>query len=335
MSFAHFDPNPVCFTIPFLDHPIAWYGVIFAAAFFFGYQIFIWLHLHHQFHFVDVPLKFKQSFPPKGFTLSKKHQKWYDFYCKRISDAKKQATLYHYLYLEEQGEVPSLYKKSLSFTDAGLVYIIMGTIIGARLGNILFYENVWTYLSHPIMIIKTWEGGLASHGGILAVIFAAYLFAKKNGSIKFLTLMDMISAPTMFVCAWIRIGNFINQEILGAPTSLPWAIIFDHPATGGAPVPRHPMPLYEFSLYMGVAALLFSLWKKHLYKERKGFYVGLALALSFTGRFFLEFLKNPQVAYDLDHFLQVGQLLSLPMIAAGALLMFFPLQGLDKKAREL
>ncbi|MCH9811892.1 prolipoprotein diacylglyceryl transferase [bacterium] len=334
LLFLHFDADPVCFTIPFLNHPIAWYGVIFSAAFFFGYKFFIWLHLRYNLNRVEIPNDLEPFTIPEGYILSKKHQKWYNFYCKRISDKTKQDTLYQYLYLEEQEKVSPLVKKSIAFADAGLIYIILGTIIGARLGHILFYENIWEYLLNPILIIKTWEGGLASHGGILAILLGAYLFIRKNGSMSFLNFMDMISAPTMFVCAWIRIGNFINQEILGAPSNVPWAIIFDHPATGGAPLPRHPMPLYEFILYMSVSILLFVMWKNNLYKKFSGLYVGLAMVLSFTGRFFLEFFKNPQTAHDIHSVLQVGQLLSLPMIAAGIYLIFSSLQGLDKKASE-
>lgn len=339
LSFITFDMNPICFTIPFINHDIAWYGVIFSSAFYLGYKIFIWMYARYSLQTITIPKQLLNVSVPSNFILSKKGQKLYDFYRARVSDNEKMDKLKLRLYLEERGNnpIPSIQSKSVQFAESGLLYIIIATVLGSRLGHILFYENIWEYVSSPIMIIKTWEGGLASHGGVIAILIAAYVFVKRKGTISFLTFMDLLSIPTIFVCSWIRIGNFINQEILGAPSSLPWAIIFKHPADGALAVARHPMQLYEFLLYASVFFFLLFLWKKNTYKNHTGLYTGLTLLISFTVRFFLEFLKLPQSIYDYTFPLQMGQLLSLPMIAFGLILTLKALVGkeaLDKKAHD-
>lgn len=333
------NPDPVCFTIPFFGHPIAWYGCIFSLAFFVGYKIFIWIYARHSLNEIQIPEKFAHKEIPSSFALKKEQSKLYKFFEERVSDKTLRDRVKQYLYLEQiyTKTVPTVSSMANAFADAALLYIIAATVIGSRLGHILFYENILEYVKNPIMIIKTWEGGLASHGGIIAIIIAAYLFVKKQKKMSFLAFMDLISCPTMFVCAFIRIGNFINQEILGAPTTLPWAIIFQNPVDGGSVLPRHPMQLYEFVLYLSVSFLLFMIWKKNTYKKTPGLYMGLALAISFGGRFFLEFLKVPQSIHDSSNSLQVGQLLSIPMIAIGIMLAVRALknkESLDKKVSE-
>ena len=338
LLFITFDMNPVCFTIPFIGHDIAWYGVVFSFAFYLGYKIYIWIHMRYSLQNIVIPEEWKEVEVPDDFIFSRKGQSLYDFYSARVFDREELLRVKRYIYLEERDFIPSIASKSVAFSDSGLLYIILATVIGSRLGHIIFYENIWEYIVSPIMIIKTWEGGLASHGGIIAILIASYLFVKKKGNISFLTFMDLLSIPTLFVCSWIRIGNFINQEILGAASTLPWAIIFKHPADGSDLFPRHPMQLYEFLLYAGVFLLLFSLWYKNTYKEQTGLYTGIALAIPFGVRFFLEFLKMPQSVYDYDFPIQVGQLLSIPMITFGVLLIIRALRKkelLDKKVTEL
>ncbi|MCH9621940.1 MAG: Phosphatidylglycerol--prolipoprotein diacylglyceryl transferase [Chlamydiia bacterium] len=338
LAWITIDPDPIFFTIPFINHPIAWYGCIFALAFYLGFKIFIWMYTRHILDSINIDKQFKDIVVPMGHVFSKEHQKLYAFYAARVRDEKKLSRLKLQLYLEEtESTVISIKSKAVKFSESALIYIILATIIGARLGHIIFYENIMEYLYSPLEIIKTWEGGLASHGGIAAILIAAFIFVRKNKSISFLTFMDIIAAPTMFVCAWIRIGNFINQEILGGASTLPWAIIFRHPADGGAIVPRHPMQLYEFILYMAVSILLFSLWKKFAYQKRDGFCLGIVLIISFSARFFLEFLKVPQSVYDTANSLQIGQLLSLPMILLGVVFLIFSRNkkvDLDKKLSE-
>jgi len=337
LAWISIDPNPTVFKIPFLNHPIAWYGCIFALAFYLGYKLFIWMYTRHLLDQVAIPSEHKNTSVPQDYQFSKKNLMLINFFDSKSLDADKREALRVYLYLEENKEVKSITKKAVEFSESALLYIILATIIGARLGHIIFYENVTHYLTHPIDIIKTWEGGLASHGGIAAVILAAFIFVRRNKTISFLGFTDLLAAPTMFVCAWIRIGNFINQEILGGPTNLPWGIIFMHPADGGSIAPRHPMQLYEFALYMGVSALLFWLWNKFLYKKKEGLCLGVALLVSFTVRFFLEFLKEPQSIYDAGSYLQMGQILSIPMVWLGIIVIILAKnkkEDLDKKLSE-
>ena len=333
------DPNPIVFRIPFLNHPIAWYGVIFSSAFYVGYKLFIWIYSRELLKDITIPKKYVNEALFKDFSLTKNQNKLYKFFEKRVSNKEALFLVKKQFYLEQKypKEISSISTLGGKFADSALLYMIIATVVGARLGHIIFYEPVLEYLYSPILILKTWEGGLASHGGIIAILFAAYLFVKKNKKISYLGFMDLVSIPTMFVCAWIRVGNFINQEILGTPTTCFWGVIFKHPADGAAALPRHPMPLYEFILYMGVSSLLFYLWQKNFYRRREGLLLSLAILISFSVRFFLEFLKMPQSIYDYDLSLQMGQLLSLPMIVIGLLLFIKSRKEkvyIDKKVSE-
>ncbi len=339
LLWIRFNCDPIAFVIPIIEHPIAWYGCIFSFSFYIGYIIFIWIYTRHTLPNITIPEEYKNTKVPPSFILNKRNQKLYTFFQKRTTDKACLERLGLKLFLEETfpKKIPSMQSIATKFAESALLYIISATIIGARLGHILFYENIMTFINSPSLILKTWEGGLASHGGILAILLAAYIFTKIKKTISFLTFMDLISIPTMFVCAWIRIGNLVNQEILGNVTSVPWAIIFMNPAGQERVYPRHPMQLYEFILYMGVSALLFILWNKNTYKKMTGLYTGLALTISFSIRFFLEFLKTPQSIYDYTGTIQIGQLLSIPMILCGLYLIRESLkikEDLDKKVVE-
>lgn len=206
-----------------------------------------------------------------------------------------------------------------SFGDKLIVYVIIATIIGARLGHVLFYESSSFYLKDPISIFKIWEGGLASHGGIVGVIVALFIFYRKNKIQKFtfLHLLDYMSVPTMFVCSMIRIGNFFNQEILGIETAKPWGLIFDHPKDGSLPSVRHPAMLYESVGYFIIFLSIFFIWDK--YKLRSGKIFGLTLSFSFAFRFFIEYFKDEQSLWFNGNQILMGQLLSLPMIVIGVI----------------
>lgn len=210
------------------------------------------------------------------------------------------------------------------YVDRMTGLIVIGTIVGARLGHVFFYE--WPRYQHnPIEIFQVWKGGLASHGATLGILLALFLYVyfsrKKFPEITFLTLLDIIVVPTAFAACCIRIGNFFNQEILGIPSSVPWAIIFGDPADGGAIVPRHPVQLYEAIVYFVTFIFLYSLWKFKGSFLRPGMLSGLFFILVFGSRFFLEFLKVPQSAMIDESFLQTGQYLSIPVILAGVLLL--------------
>lgn len=217
-------------------------------------------------------------------------------------------------------------KESKQFTtaisDKLLFYVVIATIIGARLGHLIFYEKPQSYLLHPEEIFKIWQGGLASHGAAVAIILALYLFSfKKFNLIKlsFLTLLDMVSAPISLAAVFIRVGNFFNQEILGIPTKLPWGIIFGHPFDKGPVLPRHPVQLYEALFYLLTFFTLFYLSKKKL---RQGRLIGLFLIMIFFFRFLIEFLKEEQSFLVNSNYLTMGQYLSIPFILLGCLLFF-------------
>ncbi len=209
------------------------------------------------------------------------------------------------------------------FLEQLLLCVIVATIIGARLGHILFYENLTEYLSHPISILKTWEGGLASHGAVFAIIIAVFLFSlrirKEFPEFTFWKILDYLAIPAMLLSTLIRIGNFFNQEILGTATDKPWAIIFGHPADGGIVTPRHPAQLYEAAFYFSLFLILAHIWYRKKEKLLPGRLAGVTLVSAFLFRFFIEFIKTEQSVW-FDHSngsLLMGQVLSLPVIAIG------------------
>lgn len=219
---------------------------------------------------------------------------------------------------------------SMLLTDRLSWFAILGTIIGARLGEVFFY-NWHYYRTHPEEIVKIWNGGLASHGGTIGVLIAVtlyYRYLKKIvPSLPFLQLLDMICVPTAFVSCCIRIGNFFNQEILGTGTSLPWGVIFGHPVDHSLPIPRHPVQLYEALCYLSLFFLLSLLWIKKRNTLPQGFITGLFFIVVFGSRFFLEFLKLPQEAIIDQSFLSMGQYLSIPFIIGGLALLLFSLRS--------
>lgn len=215
-------------------------------------------------------------------------------------------------------DVASIAKEKVSATnyvDKLTLYIFVGTVIGARLGHVLFYD--WSYFStHPEHIIEIPMRGLSSHGGTIGILLSIFFFQKQTKNRLPLTkLLDCLAAPIAFAAGCIRIGNFFNQEILGTQTSLPWGVYFGHPMEQVL-LPCHPTQLYEAVCYFSISVLLFKL--KGKYKD--GTAIGLLLILVFFSRFLIEFLKLPQG--DFDQSIHMGQLLSLPFIALGAYFIF-------------
>ena len=204
-----------------------------------------------------------------------------------------------------------------------LVYVVVATIVGARLGHVFFYA--WDYYSqHPIEILYTWEGGLASHGGTIGIMIAIILFSifvtKKSPFWTF----DRLVIPIALVGALIRIGNLMNHEIYGHPTDLPWGFRFItniHGWINGAePVfsqPSHPTQLYEAGCYLALFALLMWMyWKKNA-EKRPGLLFGVFFVVLFTCRFLIVFVKNPPEEFEIDMMLNMGQWLSIPFILMG------------------
>lgn len=281
LSSFYWNPDRIFFTIPYINHPIAWYGIFFALGFFVGY--FVLVSIFRQ-EIIDHP---------------------------KIVDSK----------------YANIDPKSLAqlIVDKLAWYVVIGAVVGARLGHILFYD--WAYYSsHPEAIFRIWEGGLASHGGGIGLAIAILLFHRKIKEIlpglSLLRLFDLFCIPVPFACGCIRIGNFINQEIVGTPSDLPWAVKFGNPMDGLANVPLHPVQLYEAIGYFAIFLVLMILWKYKRNDLKPGLILGFMLTVTFACRFFLEFFKFPQGAVIDESVLQMGQWLSIPGILIGLVIMF-------------
>lgn len=223
--------------------------------------------------------------------------------------------------------IPKLEKQKRDIAEKIALYAIIGGILGARLGDILFYQPLGHYIQNPLAIFKVWEGGLASHGGALGILLAlalfAYLYRKKWPQLNYRTLLDLVVIPVALTGSLIRIGNFFNQEILGVPSTLPWAITFLHPVDGGAPVPRHPVQLYESLFYFLAFLVLVLLWRSKPRFRRPGRAAGLFMILVFGFRFLIEFIKVKQSVYVMEGSpLSMGHYLSIPLVLLGFLLYF-------------
>jgi phosphatidylglycerol---prolipoprotein diacylglyceryl transferase len=197
------------------------------------------------------------------------------------------------------------------------LYIFLGALIGARLGHVFFYQPDY-YLPRPWEILMIWQGGLASHGGFTGLIIALYLYWRKYRDMSFLKLCDRMVIAALPAAGLIRIGNFFNSEIVGTPTNVPWAIIFLRVDD----IPRHPAMLYEALAYFVVFVILYiAYWKADIIKI-SGRVLGAAFIACFSARFLIEFVKEEQVWFEQGMLLNMGQLLSLPFIALGLVLLF-------------
>lgn len=216
--------------------------------------------------------------------------------------------------------------------DSLFVYMMLGIIIGARLGHCLFYEPAY-YLANPIEILKIWEGGLASHGGVIGIIIAVWLYSKKVTKKSMLWTFDRVIVPTGFTAAMIRLGNLMNHEIYGGPTSQPWGFRFieNIPAwkTGAPPIfsePSHPTQIYEAIVYLIVFIItMYMFWKTDA-KKKQGLLLGIAMIIIFASRFLIEYVKHVQVESELimreNTGLILGQWLSIPFILWGVWLIW-------------
>ncbi len=217
---------------------------------------------------------------------------------------------------------------ALKVTDRITIYAVFATALGARLGHFLFYENPSEYLKNPFEILKIWEGGLASHGAAIAIIFTLYMLSrwtkKIDSGLSCIRLLDFICVPTALAGSFIRIGNLFNQEILGTVTNLPWGFIFGHPRDGSLPIARHPVQIYESLFYFAVFLILWRLTYRRAFLLGQGKLIGLFLILVFGFRFLVEFLKLEQSELlSLSSSLTMGQWLSIPLVILGVGLFFF------------
>jgi prolipoprotein diacylglyceryl transferase len=212
-----------------------------------------------------------------------------------------------------------------SWLGSLLIYVALGTIIGARLGHVLFYE--WEYYSQHLWKIPCiWEGGLASHGGAIGVIIAVILFSIFTSKKNALWTFDRLVVAIALVGCLIRLGNLANSEIFGHATTLPWGFMFVrsrewHMLYEG--MPCHPTQIYEALCYLALFGLLMWMyWKKNA-GERPGLIFGTFLIGTFLSRFFIEFIKNDQVAFEESMTLNMGQCLSIPFVLMGIVLIIY------------
>lgn len=266
LLYIVWDADPEMFTIPGIDWPVRWYGLLFATAFLASQYV--------------------------------------------------------------MGKVFKTEQRPAKYLDILTIYIVVGTVLGARLGHCLFYEPA-DYLKNPLRIFMIWEGGLASHGGAIGIILAMWLYCRRTGESR-LWLFDRITLVVPLSGMLIRLGNLMNSEIVGIPTDKPWGFKFMrleedifNERMNSIPIPaRHPSQLYEAIFCLFLFLLMFYLWKKKRQVLPPGFMFGLFCVLLFAQRFVGEFFKEVQVSWENKIDLNMGQNLSIPFIVLGAWMMF-------------
>jgi phosphatidylglycerol---prolipoprotein diacylglyceryl transferase len=205
--------------------------------------------------------------------------------------------------------------------DRLTVYMALGTIIGARLGHCLFYEPEY-YLKNPLEILMIWHGGLASHGAAIGILIAVWFFGKKEKKDYFWTL-DRVAIVVALAGFFIRMGNLMNSEIYGIETTVPWGFVF---LRNNEVAPKHPTQIYEGLAYLFIFFLLYRLYWSKKGKHYQGLLISLICILIFTARFFIEFLKEDQVAFEAGMKLNMGQRLSIPFVLLGLAILFWSLK---------
>lgn len=266
LNYITWNPSPEIFTIPGINWPVRWYGLMWALAFIASH-----------------------------------------FFMNRVFKAERRS------------------EKAL---DTLTLYIILGTVIGARLGHCLFYGPWFDevnadgmvinegYISHPLNMLKVYEGGLASHGGAIGIIIAMILYCRKMKE-SWLWLFDRLIIVVPLAGMFIRLGNLINSEIIGTVTSVPWAFIFVQTDN----LPRHPAQLYEAIFCFFLFIYLYWFWKNKRDTVGPGFMFGVFCVVLWLERFVDEFFKENQVAFEDSMSINMGQWLSVPFIIVGIIMM--------------
>lgn len=253
LSYIVWNVDPDIFVIPYLDHPVRWYGLSWALSFLLSQQIMYYIY--------------KRDGRPR----------------------------------EE--------------VDTLTIYMLIAAMGGARLGHVFFYEPA-EFLSHPLRIFAVWEGGLASHGGAIGILIALYFFARKT-KVKYLWIVDRLVIVSAITGCLIRLGNLMNSEMIGLPTTVPWAFVF----TRIDNVPRHPGQLYEAIYCLCLFLFLFWLYYKKGKTLNDGILTGLFLVILFTLRIVDEFFKINQEAFEDGLLLNMGQILSIPFVICGIVIL--------------
>lgn len=215
-----------------------------------------------------------------------------------------------------------------SVLDRLALYMIVATIVGARLGHCLFYQPDY-YLQNPLEILQIWEGGLASHGAAVGILLALWLFKRRSG-MSYFWVLDRIVITVALAGVLIRLGNLMNSEIYGIATSLPWGFIFER---NGEMLPKHPTQIYEALSYLGIFLFLHCTYWKKKAGIQEGVLFGWFLTLVFAMRFIIEFIKEPQVDFETNMFLNMGQWLSIPFIILGIGILIWS-HRMQKKAKR-
>lgn len=204
--------------------------------------------------------------------------------------------------------------KQMKHLDQLTIAIIIGTIVGARVGHVLFYEPQ-VFLDDPLEVIAIWHGGLASHGGALGIIAALVWFHRKNSSFGMTWLFDRLAIVAAISGMCIRLGNLMNSEIIGKPTDGTWGFWFQR--IDPVLLPRHPTQLYEAALCLVLFGLTYWMYGRGVAKRNPGMIFGMFLVLLFVGRFVVEFYKEHQVDFEASLPLDMGQILSIPFVVLG------------------
>lgn len=271
LNYIIWNVDPDIFVIPYLNHPVRWYGLSWALAFLLSQQVIYYIY-------------------------------------KRDGKAREEV-------------------------DTLTIYMVIAAIGGARIGHVLFYEPA-EFFNQPLKIFAVWEGGLASHGGAIAILIALYFFARKT-QVKYLWIVDRLVIVSALSGCLIRLGNLMNSEMIGTPTSLPWAFIF----TRVDNIPRHPGQLYEAIYCLLLFGLLFWIYYKKGNRLNNGILTGLFLTILFSLRFVDEFFKINQEAFEDGLLLNMGQILSIPFVILGIVILMWsirntPTSRMDASARR-
>lgn len=210
-------------------------------------------------------------------------------------------------------------RESIPSDEADILIVLSFfiAVISARLGHVIFYEPAY-YIDHPGKIFRVWQGGVSSHGGLIGLLLFLWYYAHRK-KWNYLWLLDKVAIPGALGAAFIRIGNLMNSEIYGTETNLPWGFIF---VNKGETAAKHPTQIYEALAYSAVFLILLLIYNRKGRNLKKGFLSGLFLILLFSARFLIEFVKGEQTDFEASMILKMGQILSIPCILGGMILVF-------------